>query len=112
MNKSRLLKLATIIEAGRDDLAFNMHAFANYHSCGTVACIGGWTMVAFGKLTPENILEDGVDEVEAAKLLGLTEDEAYRLFFPTGKGWNATPSEAAEVIREFALTGQVKWQLL
>lgn len=69
--------------------------------CGTVACIGGWTELVF------NINR------KAVKTLGLTEEEAERLFYPeVGQlCWDElTNEQAAQVIDYFLSTGLIDWK--
>lgn len=60
---------------------------ARQHTCGTQACIAGWAVLAFHRYRESKISEGGgigprqiLPEYIAAKLLGLTEDEADNLF--------------------------------
>ena len=43
-----------------------------FPECGTVGCVGGWVEVLTG------------NNVRAVKVLGLTEDQGLRLFYPPG----------------------------
>lgn len=127
--KAKLHYVADMIEQQAlvmKDIGFNMgHWKSNVpewdgvkdrtgNSCGTVACIAGWTM----------LLEDGVERAEvgierdAQKLLGLTSEEAQMLFLVQDEyGDDAsyemsdvTPQEAVKVIRYFADKGTVRWR--
>lgn len=136
MNKERLLQVADAIERGGiEGLGFNMayHYLTlsearvgdkeaqdlSGHDCGTIGCIAGWTVAIFRK---PNLLEMHTVEFEdeAASILELHRCIATELFRPehgTGAdpdlvpGWDATPAQAAMVIRHLVETGEVDWGL-
>jgi hypothetical protein len=92
MNTDRLLELADAIE--RAD-RFNLRSWATYldvrdgapplrdlvHDCGTAGCIGGWTVALFSAQVDE-VADDANESAEAAYLLDLEDNEAWRLFYP------------------------------
>lgn len=150
MNTERILELADMLDAHAEavakleslspDMGFNMTTWGDKrrddvsgHTCGTAACIAGWAAAAFGytgrakKFNPKRAeglgdygcYNDGVIEV-MGRVLGLTEDQARRLFVPDDVwdyGWllsyyefvSITPSEAAVCLRNLAATGKVDW---
>lgn len=124
--KSKLHYVADMIEAQalvEKGIGFNMYDYRSDsedgkqtdkfgHSCGTVACIAGWTM----------LLEKGADygknkaldfHAQATRLLNLTRDESDELFTMDnsygGTLYDVTPARAVAVIRHFADTGAVDW---
>lgn len=125
MNIGNILKVADAIEqhsvvelgfnmgVGIEDLADCGGRDMSGHSCGTVACIAGWTAVAlrgFGvKHTPWM-------QVHAAAIeqLGLTQSLATALFYPeepdTGRvRRDIGPDHAARALRNLVITGKVDW---
>lgn len=126
MNTNRILKLADLIEAGDDKLGFNMETYGSAsgayedrsgHNCGTVACIGGWAVAAFGAYGKgEDVSLSRVihtyDVPESARnLLGLEADTAARLFLAGGiSSSDVTPAVAARCLRNLAETGEVDWE--
>lgn len=124
MNKENVLAVAAAIEGHTiPDLGFNMGNWVakesstrpdrSGHSCGTVACIAGWTKRIRTQI-PVGINEDFYWGPEA-KWLGLDVDEGEELFF--GDDWtcahlnDVTPSEAVAVLRHLAETGEVDWSV-
>lgn len=114
MNVGNILKVADAIEqASVPDLGFNMNVWnaradtwgvtdLSGHNCKTVACVGGWTCAVFGFHRH--------DDFEAADALGLTNQEAHLLFYPSGEAaYTATPAQAAACLRHLAETGEVNW---
>ena len=107
MNRERLLKLADVIE--NDSLPgveFDMNRFSGDHeeyvrdfspSCGTACCIGGYACLLFGDD------DDRFDSHTASRVLDLTSDEAFGLFF---RDYYQTRSEAAAKIRRLAESPQ------
>jgi len=84
-------------------------------SCGTTHCIAGWAQVLSGrKQDYDGAYADGQE------VLGLTEEQAERLFYITsgaygdwpeqfkgegeGKKWSPTPQQAVDRIEHFILT--------
>lgn len=72
---------------------------ANY--CGTICCIGGWTEALF----PEHAARD---------TLGLTDQEAYDLFYPEhlrdeAEWQSVTPAQAVAVLDNYLATGEIDW---
>lgn len=110
MNTERILALADAIEAGRDDLGFNMRYYfakdtaqdKSGHSCGTTACIAGWAKFL------ESGSADWASRESAAKWLDLDFVTSYKL---TQEGFNADNKQAARTLRHLAKTGFVNWDL-
>jgi hypothetical protein len=51
--------------------------------CGTVGCIAGWAcIIAMPKLSPQEIWRQFAVGFKAMELLGLTDEEKFRLFEP------------------------------
>lgn len=77
--------------------------------CGTVACVGGWTVLLFAETDRNDANLDLYDERHAALLLGLDYSVARQLFYPS-TAWSAvTAARAAGVIRNLIRTGVVDW---
>ena len=119
MNKEKILEVAAAIRKGDERLGFNMIDFYTLagwskpdmsgNQCGTVACIAGWAV--FLEDGPEALALGRNIERRAAKILGLPEDHADRLFSPdhTDRWSSITPDHAASVLEEFAETGKIEW---
>lgn len=108
MNIERINALADLIEKQQHNTgnnpeghAFKMTAFE--YSCGTPACICGWTNSTAGR-------KDLDDYEYAGKWLGLEEDEESELFFPHKEWATITPASAARTLRHLAKTGDVVWE--
>lgn len=130
MKTDRILKLADLIEAGDDKLGFNMNTYGSAgggykdlsgHNCGTVACIAGWTVAAFGlsgRATKFNAFRamktnQGLSaHILSTKLLGLSGRNAAKLLAPNSvEDWNQiTSTVAARCLRNLAETGEVDWE--
>lgn len=125
MNVGNILKVADAIEqATVPGLGFNMGTVYNGrgvfedlsgHSCGTVACIAGWTLAAV-EGAPDRYGTQKAMEV-AAQWLGLHLDsddntgEAAELFLPEGFEEDIhTPAQAVRCLRNLAITGKVDWE--
>lgn len=136
MNIDRLTEIAEWLEAGAPEKCnisgFNMNTFGEKSSCGTVCCIAGSANAFhFESIGEKWNVYDLDDPGLASTLLGLTEDQSYRLFYPESwagnvgcrnpelkldwKGeqpWhNISPQHAARVIRNLIATGDVDWNL-
>lgn len=107
MNTERILHIADLIEK-LEPQQFDMNEWAN--SCGTVACIAGWTYLTYA----DEVIPGSAGTV-AAEILGLDEEVANSLFVPTDEdGLDAmyediTPAHAAQTLRKLAETGEVDW---
>lgn len=132
MNKSRLLKLADLLEAEgkktKPKLGFNMSNWKRKpgptdisehdlyrRKCDTVACVGGSAEFYFGKFKPNE--NDGGPQAQA--VLGLSDQDAKSLFYPGDAendiglldNWDLiTPFVAAECIRHFVKTGKIDYR--
>lgn len=121
MNKNRLLILAKLLEMAtkkksRPKFGFNMHVLRGRaapdvpdltgHECNTVACIAGWTCAAFASRGPSFTADD-----RATPILALSAEEASRLFYPWGH-FDASPIQAARVLRHAAKTGVIDWSVV
>lgn len=120
MNTENILRLADEIEQrGLNNLGFNMKHFysAGDSECGTTACIAGWAVLLEGRTHPMNLSTFGCINT-AARWLGLDPELAKNLFCPGYTrdedhcGWNATPKQAAQVLRHLAETGEVNWCII
>jgi hypothetical protein len=112
MDTVRLVRLAYLIEnsippKAHPDLTFNMLDFwTDLGECGTSACIAGWATAAFGE---EGEDQDNLDTPRVAReRLGLSMEQADKLFYPKWLS-DRTNTEAAQVLRTLAETGQVLW---
>lgn len=85
-------------------------------SCGTVACIGGWTMVLANDLSDEKIRSGdfGINDTGgfdvAAGILGMNSMDADRLFM--GGSYelgDITPTQAIRALNILMETGEVDW---
>lgn len=123
MNRERLAKLADTIEAGREDLGFNMQEWVGEHGCGTTACIAGWTCAVFAPKDWEEMIRLGtggymrahsergtVGEV-AAEELGFAIASDARLLFIPDNWFHASAEKAVRVLRHAALTGTIDWSI-
>lgn len=86
------------------------------HSCDSAGCIGGWTAALFYREVEgaEDAVRTGDidnDDAWVAKILGLSERQAYALCYPAvADRWgNITPEEAVETIDRFVRTGVINW---
>jgi hypothetical protein len=112
MNKTNVQKLIKHLKtladpAGKPELGFNMSlhrclvgpSFPDMsgHDCETAACIEGHIR-GIAKVT------------SGAEWLGMTEEEADPLFYPSEMNdRNITVQEAIEVLQELLDTGKVRW---
>lgn len=132
MNKELILQVADAIEQHTIPwLGFNMGPLVlkvsgggeryyttdqSGHSCGTVACIAGWTLALQGHITESMSDSDevGLGVSEAAEFLGLEGRKAFELFFaytfPGSRG-KITAAHAVRVLRHLAETGAVDWRV-
>src|SRR4249920_2288876 len=94
VHTSRLLETADFIEKLPDG-AFNMGRFS--HGGEEPRCICGWVL-------HNNAYIDNADTQEAARLLGLDRQVAYRLFHENN---NWTQKQAARALRHLAVTGEL-----
>jgi hypothetical protein len=107
MNRENIKKVRDHI-AGLPPEQFAMDAW----TCGTCACIGGWTARLF--LPPDELWSlSGV-----RRALGITSEDAERLFFwggagPTTVKWSdTTAGQAVRVLDHLMETGRVEWSIL
>lgn len=117
LERKRALKISEIILTGRHGLIFNMGTFCSPEvdeggrRCGTSGCIAGWTVAVYA---PEVWASESDVRIEntARELLGLTNEDAKRLFYAS---WGLmdvdgiTAEEAARTLANYALTGEVDW---
>ena len=77
------------------------------HSCGTAACIVGWT----GKLFAPDVEALDFDSNTAAELLGLNDAVMAQLFVPEGydKPGQYSRDDAVRVLNHLLATGEVQW---
>lgn len=117
MNKEYILELADFLETIQPgaEIGFNMRWFVSKNSddysgykCGTVACIAGWIALRDGhEYTPGGYI------IYGAEKLGIAAYQAVSLFAPSVIWDNAiTPQQAAIVLRHFANTGEVDWDVV
>lgn len=126
VNVKNIIRVAEVLEGKRPkprkNLHFSMSLWADKasqaiplygwngkfaeHTCGTVACIGGWTNIIFRS--------ENDSTAAAAEKLGLDADTAHALFFEYSKGGGSyaiPPKRAAKVLRHLAKTGKVDWTI-
>ena len=71
------------------------------HSCGTVACLGGWIAVEMG--IPKHLIHDFVYEAAPYAM--------HRLFFPPeDEMTRVTPEMAAQALRNYLSAGDPGWR--
>lgn len=127
--KNRLLKLADIIENNKPiewkgrPVKFDMSEWGHERSCGTAACIAGHAAILSGQpFDPKAEYALGYERGNtarkvAAEWLGIKDyEESIRLFIPTNHGYtgrleNITRRRAAAVLRSFAETGKITWNM-
>ena len=104
MNAERLRGVAAKLRSLKENEGFDMGWWLTQKKeCGTVGCIAGWTCVLYGKPQyngPNSM--DNKNNVDATKLLGLTWQEADKLFTPDRDTEKCTPEQAAEVLEDVA----------
>lgn len=117
MRKDRILKLADTIEKldhrmnkENDTPGFTMTRV--YYSCGSPACIGGWTY---------DLFYDGESSDGVKEMLGISGTSARRLMGPLYPHacWHHGPDDpghitvdhAVKVLRNLAKTGEVDWRV-
>jgi hypothetical protein len=124
MNVGNILLVADAIErASVPGLGFNMGGFVGRvtdtfpdlsgRSCGTAACIAGWTVAVHRNgAIPEQNQPDIDYETDAGVFLGLRDTDTEALFFPAGFTNDIhTPEMAIRCLRNLAITGKVDWEL-
>jgi hypothetical protein len=78
------------------------------HECGTVACIAGFAAIM---ATPKSTARGAQVQPIAQEFLGLTDEEADKLFIPAGFSYSVvTRFVAADTLDHFADTGEIKWE--
>jgi len=103
MNKERLAKLANRLSRIEPE-KFNMNLW-----CGSACCIAGHTYALFSEERPSERWSEVVEGAE--KILKLDPTQSWPLMHPRiGRAWNATPKQAAKVIRNLIKTGKVEWE--
>ena len=129
MNRENLLRVADAIERSTiPDVGFNMRYYIDVeedyaagdlfrprdwsgHPCRTTACIAGHAyLVKHGEICDHASSE--VVYVEARAFLGLTKDEAQRLFIGRPrdiKFGNVSSPQAARTLRHAAEHGVINW---
>jgi len=109
-----LLDDAELIEAlppERFDMGFTGYSSdAEHGECGTPACIGGWVRAWSRKYTK-------CIDIAGQDRWGISFNQARALMFPSGNMANgrsalesATPSQAAQAMRNLALYGDPRWE--
>lgn len=75
--------------------AAKRNSITEFPECGTVACLAGWTLLANAgdqkawgkKFDADGYLKSSIGvPIQAAKLLGISEDEAHNVFLNTHWG--------------------------
>lgn len=155
MNKEAIRRVANAIARAErtktglfGKIGFNMYRFItqidpeldikdHVDSCGTVACIAGWTCLMELEDKIDVILESGNNsdysnpgtsmfvaiadiqgnniQERARQILGLDVTDACNLFDPRPNNTNLsniTASEAVLVLRHLAKTGEVDWSII
>lgn len=131
--RTRAIELARMIEKyGKNH--FDMSVFINLHgldkhgddhglkgltACGTAACIMGWAVTLSETNRPLCMITDVAEvdgeridaETRAALYLGLDEYQTSDLFYYCAAGHMRDNKLAAEVLRHYAQTGEVAWDI-
>lgn len=127
VNGPAILKVADEMERQKD-IGFSMKSTFSGAACGTAACVAGW---AFLILKPEIKAKDFYTTYQnyrnlvgdrfvpfASRLLGISEDKAWDLFYAKNHlhaDWHHMGEEyrpqAIKVLRHLAYTGEVRWDL-
>lgn len=119
MFKKRLLKLADIIDGTTKPLKdegkpvrFDMSRYISHTECGTACCIAGTAALL---ADPNGVTEWTANDI-AKKWLGLDAYDASVLFLPYSYNGSAdwsriTSRRGAAVLRHFAETGEIKWNM-
>ena len=110
----RCLELARIIREGLEGVEFDMSSWCEaYGGCGTAGCIAGHACAVYDKAVWQPGW-GGQIFMSAGILLGLSDNQAQRLFLPWTKGGpnaiDITPAMAAATLENYALTGKVEWK--
>lgn len=122
-------------EHGRINIGFNMADYVTPNvlrmrpipdrsgrGCGTVACVGGWTMMLIGPdsrarrrpldvadLAEAAIRHNLIDHVATA--FGISDDMAQALCAPECPDWSGIPAQhVVRVLNHLADTGTVDWR--
>ena len=115
MNKDRILKLADYIENSK---TYDQRI---WHYCNSPACIAGHAVELFADdfdkfnsyTSIYYITNKGsrafIDDA-AQELLGLSDDDAFRLFEEDDDYENPSNKDAALMLRRFAETGRIIWE--
>lgn len=105
----------------KDDSAVARQDNTQGHTCGTVACLAGWTALMEDgpqKFTPDSRASNLEMYQRAIQVLGIRTIDAQALFIPenggyvgsgSGKYGYITTKQAVAVVRHFADTGNVRW---
>ncbi|NBW16170.1 MAG: hypothetical protein EBR82_50125 [Caulobacteraceae bacterium] len=126
MNLELLEKTAQWLEAGAPERNFNMNKLVDWATvhedsknwCGTTCCIAGYVWQHVHP-NPHVDWSIGYDITrEAALALGLLEETADRLFYPStldddeyGGVWDEiTPTQAARAVRNVMERGEPYWE--
>ena len=80
------------------------------HECGSPSCIAGWAAWEFRE-RPE-VMNGFFVQSDARVYLGINRASASLLFIPDHfiEAYEATPAQAAAVLRHLANTGKVEWE--
>lgn len=128
MNIERLNKLADVLESekaqehfdmttflskdGRISVLFGQEIGESIQSCNTVACIAGWAVATFA---PDTVFGEGISiQSRAEDLLDMTEKEGQNLFLMYNTSIHLEqiePRHAAMVLRNYAETGNINWEI-
>lgn len=95
------------------NVKFDMHNFYDDH-CGTSCCLAGFAFIAKKQAAPVWEDESNIPSV-ARKFLGLTEDQAHSLFYPSSAGRHtcyASPQDGIAVLENLKATGKPDWSII
>lgn len=80
------------------------------HSCGTVACIGGWAVYLYCDKDIKRASKYSGNLDFMQEILGIYGQNFFSLCTPDIQNYSVvTPDTAAQVIRHFVETGEVDW---
>ncbi len=125
MNKSKLLRLANVIEKqpvsnGKEGFGMDRVYYLDWGDAPS--SILGWTLHLEGCDFEDDLAYEDMWDEKAAGILEINEHDAERLFWlkfstdgynyhsPRPSNFFITPKHAAETIRHFVETGEVNWR--
>jgi hypothetical protein len=94
------------LELGFDMRLDHHDRMATTHECGSACCIAGWVK----HLNHETVEMTATGAVMTIAPTSVSESEIFSLCNPRGRGWVATPQQAARAIEIVLETGKCDWE--